>query len=91
MPTTNVDVTEAWTLVMSSAATSGTVAVVSGGVAEFATTADNSTAPTVNGYPLSIGMGITREMPGFETGSIWARAMPLITGGTAASKIAVNA
>jgi len=89
--TTNVTCSAEWTLVTGAAVLTGSAAVVSGGPVEFATTGDDETEPTVIGYPLSVGMGITRSIPGFEAGAIWARAIPSLVGATASAVIAVNA
>lgn len=75
MATTNLTLTKAWQLAVSSTATAFLVTRGGGtGRIELATTASDSTAPTVYGHLLESGMGATRAL--FPTGAIWARLSP---------------
>jgi len=70
MSTTNISVTNAWTLV----AASGTDPVIvsfEGGRVEVATTDSDATAPTVSGHALVGREAVTRAHLG--AGAIWAR------------------
>jgi hypothetical protein len=91
MATTNVSVSESWTLAVSSAVSDALLSVASGGTVEVATTGADGTAPTVLGHHLELGMGITRDIPGFGSGAIWARAIPSLVGASASAVLAVNA
>jgi hypothetical protein len=89
--TTNVTISATWTLVVGSAVSDALISVASGGPVEFATTGADGTAPTVLGHHLEFGSGLTRDMPGFGSGAIWARAIPSLVGSTSSAVLAVNA
>jgi len=89
MATTNVTVSQSWTLAVSSAVSDVLLSVAAGGTVEIATTGADGTAPTVSGHHLSHGDGVTRDMLG--DGAIWARAIPAVSGDAAAATLAVNA
>jgi hypothetical protein len=71
MATTNVSVTDAWTLVAGTAVDPFLLSFTDG--VEIAVTAANGTTPTVGrGHWIDRSLGTTREQLG--AGAVWARA-----------------
>jgi hypothetical protein len=86
MATTNVTVDDSWTLVVSSSSTAAMITCGTPVTLELATTADNSTDPTVIGHAIRFpSLPLTRSQIG--TGSIYAR---IVSGSPETVVVVVN-